>query len=324
MTDIYVDTSHDSARTSAPPDLMRGLEFLWLELTNRCNLQCAHCYSSSSPYEPESYGLQWVEWVRVLCEARTLGCRSVQFIGGEPLLYPALPDLIREARRLDYYIIEVFTNGTRLSDELVRLFADNGVMLATSFYSDDACSHDSITGVRGSQQKTIKAIERAVAAGIPTRVGVITMPENEARAQATVHFLRALGVEHVRLDRVRGIGRGHTFTNTRNPQEELCGACWRGRLALNSAGDVSLCVFSHFHKVGHISDGLATILESPALRTFRQEIRYMDETRRMASCRPMRCDPSDCDPGVCAPEECSPNTCLPECSPWNDVGRAPR
>jgi hypothetical protein len=87
---------------------------------------------------------------------------------------------------------------------------------------------------------------------------------------------------------------------------------------------VSLCVFSHFRKVGHISDGLATILKSPALRRFREEIRYMDETRRMASCRPMRCDPSDCDPGVCTPEECSPNTCIPECSPSNDVGRAPR
>src|SRR5262249_14075283 len=150
---------------------------------------------------------------------------------------------------------------------------------------------------------------------------IITMPENEARAQATVDFLRALGVTHVGLDRVRGIGRGDMFTNTRNRQEELCGACWRGRLALNSAGDVSLCVFSHFHKVGHISDGLATILESPALRTFRQEIRHMDETRRMAYCRPARCDPDPtCNPGVCGPDECSPTTCIPECNPSNDVG----
>ena len=25
------------------------LDFLWLELTNRCNLQCVHCYTQSPP-----------------------------------------------------------------------------------------------------------------------------------------------------------------------------------------------------------------------------------------------------------------------------------
>ena len=25
-----------------------GLDFLWLELTNRCNLRCVHCYTASA------------------------------------------------------------------------------------------------------------------------------------------------------------------------------------------------------------------------------------------------------------------------------------
>jgi len=35
-------------RMSATP-AGQGLDFLWLELTSRCNLRCIHCYAESSP-----------------------------------------------------------------------------------------------------------------------------------------------------------------------------------------------------------------------------------------------------------------------------------
>src|SRR5208283_2388709 len=39
------NASDANSRTS----LLRGLDFLWLELTSRCNLQCVHCYAESGP-----------------------------------------------------------------------------------------------------------------------------------------------------------------------------------------------------------------------------------------------------------------------------------
>ena len=70
------------------------------------------------------------EWHTTLAEAFDLGCRKVQFIGGEPTLYPRLPDLIADAGRRGYEFIEVFTNATLLSDSLLGTFLRWGARLA--------------------------------------------------------------------------------------------------------------------------------------------------------------------------------------------------
>lgn len=294
----------------AAANLIHGLDFIWLEITNRCNLQCSHCYANSGPHEPESHGMQVADWLQLLNDAHALGCRKVQFIGGEPLLYPGLPDLIRRARNLNYEIIEVYTNATRLSDDVARLFRENGVMLATSFYSDDDCTHDAMTGVRGSQKRTIKGLERAVAAGIPIRVGIVATEEQRAATNRTIEFLRGIGIDQIRVDHIRGVGRGSVKRECEDPKNELCGACWRGRLAVNSAGDVSPCVFSHFNNVGHASQGLTNILKSRALQDFRDEVRQI-EAVRSAFCNPDMCHPIPCNPQMCNPNECNPIQCNP-------------
>jgi MoaA/NifB/PqqE/SkfB family radical SAM enzyme len=56
-------------------------DFLWLELTNRCNLQCTHCYAESGPDADVSNQLSVGEYEHLLREAFELGCRKVQFIG---------------------------------------------------------------------------------------------------------------------------------------------------------------------------------------------------------------------------------------------------
>jgi MoaA/NifB/PqqE/SkfB family radical SAM enzyme len=33
-------------------ELMAGLHFLWLEITQKCNLSCVHCYADSTPHQP--------------------------------------------------------------------------------------------------------------------------------------------------------------------------------------------------------------------------------------------------------------------------------
>jgi MoaA/NifB/PqqE/SkfB family radical SAM enzyme len=297
-------------------DWINRLDFLWLEVTNRCNLQCSHCYADSSPYEPATHGLKQDDWLRVLVEARGLGCQSVQFIGGEPLLHVGLEELIQKAHLLGYTFIEVFSNGTRLHEGTLRFFSKYGVNFATSLYSTDPATHDAITRVRGSQAKTVRALQLAVELGVPTRVGVIEMAENEGSATNVVDYITSIGVKRVGVDRLRGVGRGQEGVGQENSYEALCGACWRGRLAINSAGDVSPCVFSHFCKIGEVSEGLSKILDKQKLHVFRTKVRNMDETRQVDFCWPSPCGPNDCAPNQCGPINCGPQNCGPtQCNP---------
>lgn len=312
-----------SSYVAVPPE--KGLDFLWLELTNQCNLQCHHCYAESGPYEPLTHGLQHDDWLAILEEAAKIECREVQFIGGEPLLYPRLHELIRFAHEQGYEHIEVFTNGTRLTERDIRFFREHGVALAFSYYSTDAATHDSLTQVQRSHQRTRRAIELAHLAQIPIRVSVIETSFNAGAYQEIMNELLALGIENIGLDFVRGVGRGACG---RQPQlADLCGNCGVNRLAINSRGDVAGCIMSHPWNVGDISQGIWPILQGKRLQELRENIHSVRGDIRA------ECEPSDyCNPhGFCAPRRtrpctprchpslsCRPNTCRPDrCTPGN-------
>src|SRR5690242_19112698 len=89
---------------------------LWLlaELTYRCPLHCVYC---SYPVEYTRYRseLSTVGWLKVLREARELGCVQLGFSGGEPLVRDDLEILLREAHALGYYT-NLITSGVGLNE----------------------------------------------------------------------------------------------------------------------------------------------------------------------------------------------------------------
>jgi MoaA/NifB/PqqE/SkfB family radical SAM enzyme len=297
--------------------VMNDLRFLWLEITAKCNLLCVHCYAESGPHG-ELYGnMTYEDWTRVINEAAELGCRTIQFIGGEPTMHPRLSDLVDHANHRRFAFIEVFTNATRLGQKLVGCFQRNRVHVATSFYSDDPAIHEQITRGEGSWPRTVHGIEKAVAAGLPLRVGVIETERNAGHAPRAIEFLKTLGVNEFRVDRQRGVGRGDLVQLGGNEEryEELCGQCWRGRLCVTPGGDTFPCVFSRATRLGDVRCGLAGILQTAKLAAFRHRVRAL-HAHAPDDCQPYPCPPEGpCDPhGGCPPTTCTPN-CSPPCAP---------
>ena len=137
------------------------LRMLWAELTRSCNEHCGHCYNDSGAHRAGEEKLGADDWFRILADARDRGASEVQFIGGEPTLVPWLADALLEAKRLGYTGIEIYTNGTRLSDSLISVCAQNGVSVAVSIYSHEPAIHDRITMLEGSHERTLDALRRA-------------------------------------------------------------------------------------------------------------------------------------------------------------------
>jgi MoaA/NifB/PqqE/SkfB family radical SAM enzyme len=80
--------------------------------------------------------------------------------------------------------------------------------MAVSVYADDPDVHDAVTHRIGSHRRTISNLQRMVAAGLDVRIGLIAMDVNKGRVDSTVSFLRGLGIEKVRIDVTRSVGRG--------------------------------------------------------------------------------------------------------------------
>jgi len=172
------------------------------------------------------------DWEAAIESAVGLGTSMVQFIGGEPTLHPALPGLIDHALRSGLEV-EIFSNLVHVSAPLWEVFAQSRVRLATSYYSDRADQHETITRRRGSYARTKANIAEAVRRSIPIRVGVIDVQDRQGVGQARTE-LTELGVDEVRVDRLRQVGRGVRDQHP-NPAQ-LCGHCGHDMIVISADG----------------------------------------------------------------------------------------
>jgi len=84
-----------------------------LAVTDRCNLTCRACHVSNNG----AGDLPFARISDMLESAYARGCRELYFTGGEPMLWRdgdrTLEDVIALARRIGFFHIHVYTNGTQ-------------------------------------------------------------------------------------------------------------------------------------------------------------------------------------------------------------------
>ncbi|UQA94040.1 radical SAM protein [Streptomyces halobius] len=225
------------------------LKFAWLEVTGLCNESCDHCYADSSP--KGTHGTMTAQdWKGTIDQLAAMGADDVQFIGGEPTLYPHLRELITHAHGAGLGI-EVFSNLTHVRESLWETFKACGVKLATSYYSDTAADHDKVTRLRGSHKRTRANVAKALDLGIPLRGGVVAVNQ-EQRVKEAAQDLLTLGVETVGGDRTRAFGRASK--GAAPTIADLCGHCAHEKCAIGPAGDVWPCVLGRFLTIGNVLD----------------------------------------------------------------------
>jgi radical SAM protein with 4Fe4S-binding SPASM domain len=295
------EAAHSAARS--PTD------FLWLEITAKCNLTCTHCYADSSP--TRSHGAMGSkDWKAVIRQAATLGVGMVQFIGGEPTLHPDFSELVSTAGDCGLGI-EVYSNLTHVTPYMWALFEEYRISLATSFYSTQPDVQDAITQHRGSQRRTLQNIREALQRSLPVRVGLVEVLDGQDVAAAE-DMLRSLGVGNTQLDKVRGVGRGLRSTEQQGSVDELCGGCAAARAAIDPDGWVYPCVFSRWMPVGNVREQrLDQILAGKGLHDTRSRLNMAFAQRDQAA---MQCDPQVvfCPPKMpCPPQQ----ACAPNCPP---------
>lgn len=274
---------------------LAGIQSLELEITGKCQLMCTHCLSESSPHA--SHGDMTPEdWRTVIIDAAALGIRTVQLIGGEPTVHPNWREFAELGLSLGLRV-EVYSNLFHVNPAWWDLFTQDGVILATSYYSDDPEEHDRITGKAGSYARTRCNIREAVTRGVTLRAGIVDILPGQRVAEARAE-LESMGVRRINTDRVRSVGRA-ALPGWKPTLDEMCGRCTRGRAAILPNGDLAGCVLSRDFPVGNVRDTrLADLLGGKSWAKLAESV---PPPARMA------CPPDDSD-------DCSPaNT--PSCDP---------
>jgi len=124
-----------------------------IELTERCNCNCIHCYINlpADDWNTKQRELSTDEVQGILREAASLGCLRIRFTGGEPLLREDFADIYMFARRLGLRVA-LFTNATLITPELSKLLASTPPLepIEVTVYGMERGSYESVTRASGS------------------------------------------------------------------------------------------------------------------------------------------------------------------------------
>ena len=112
-----------------------GPLYVNVDATHRCNLRCSYC-RWHSPLLKETLldrtarkDIAPAIFDGLCADLAALGTQKVQFVGaGEPMLHPAVFDLVRSTKRHGLQMV-VCTNGTRLARDGARKLVDSGIDL---------------------------------------------------------------------------------------------------------------------------------------------------------------------------------------------------
>lgn len=159
------------------------IKFAWIEVTDQCNLACRHCYNKS---DKNCNGKMTINQFKMVVDVlKKRGVSRIQFIGGEPFIDESLlkEELCYAVGKFEQ--IEIFTNGTLITNEWIDFFKNNHISVALSVYSYSDKEHDKVTGVKGSWEKTNTAITKLKRFDINYRVCNVLMKDVEIKEKNT-------------------------------------------------------------------------------------------------------------------------------------------
>lgn len=262
------------------------INYVWLELTGQCNCNCLHCYGDFGSPNPEviKNELSLQEWKEVISTIKKHGGNAIQFIGGEPLMYPNFEELLLFAHGIGIENIDIFTNGIFLNEKLASNILYVGASVRVSLYGFDEVSHDRITQIKGSFSALNYNLKLLKKMNIPTRIAVVIMQENQDCLDKMQSYIESIGHNYTGFDVVRHVThcsqKSHAVTNVevlrQRYMEEpgfftssekfntnrLWNSCWFGKFAVTSSGDIIPCIFARNLVCGNIrSDSFESIKE---------------------------------------------------------------
>jgi len=183
----------------APPHLF-ALSWNW---TNKCNMNCSHCYSRAESFEHELTTVQSLSCAQQICDS---GVFDVSFGGGECLMREDFFDILSYLceRNVD---CRLSSNGWHFDRATADRLLHTGLFQIN--FSLDSVSediHDELRRARGSYKRVIRSVRIAKKAGL--RVSLLSMltRQNITSLQEMIDFSLHLGVDEIAFKIVKEVG----------------------------------------------------------------------------------------------------------------------
>lgn len=184
-------------RRGTPP-----VPFPMISLTDRCNLRCVGCWVSS---HGTGRTLPVEDVHRIIHDSKARGVHFFGLLGGEPLLHPALVEIVTAHR--DCYF-QIFTNGALLDAPLAQAFRKAGNVTPLISIEGLEAESDARRGGRGVYAQARAALAHCREAGLVTGVATSVCRSNlaELASESFVQEVAAAGAHYLWYYMYRPVG----------------------------------------------------------------------------------------------------------------------
>ncbi len=178
----------------------RTLHDLRISVTDRCNFRCPYCmpkevFGPGYRFLRDPQLMTLAELTQIVRAFRSLGVEKVRLTGGEPLLRPDVPELIRIMKQeLGVPDLALTTNGWLLEKLAPALRAAGLDRLNVSVDSLDDTTAGKLNGQGFNVTRVLRGIDAAATLGLPVKINcVVQRGVNDTELPALCDYFRARG-----------------------------------------------------------------------------------------------------------------------------------
>jgi len=180
----------------------QSLSSFELEITARCNNNCRHCYINlpAGDKTAERAELTPEEISRLADEAVSLGALWCTLTGGEPLLRKDFNKIYFDLKKKGL-LVSVFTNGTLINIEHVRMFKRFPPRdIEVTVYGVTEETYENITRKKGSFSAFKKGLDLLFDNNVKVRLKAMALRSNLHEFQEIIQFCREKTKDYYRFD----------------------------------------------------------------------------------------------------------------------------
>jgi MoaA/NifB/PqqE/SkfB family radical SAM enzyme len=172
--------------------------------TRRCNLTCVHCYSDSGPQARDEIPLPVL--ADLIVDAASLGYEVLAVSGGEPFMYPHLPEFLGQAKAAGMRCV-LTSNGILVGPRRLGALAGRLDLLVLSLDGPPP-EHDRMRARDGAYDAMARRLGSIREAGIPFGFLFTLTQYNVHHLEWAAEFAAANGASLLQVHPLEPSGRG--------------------------------------------------------------------------------------------------------------------
>lgn len=200
-------TSGDSVFTSSSFVAEAPLK-VYFDFTNKCNLACRHCITSSSPDVDTTGELAGSRIIQLVNEMASMGVLELATGGGEPLLHPEWESLFDAVRHADLNLI-ITTNGLRLTPTRVEKLSDARPLEVRVSFDGGPELHEQVRGAN-TYRAALRGLALLIKKGMRATARLTLCRGAERELSTLFSDLANVGVRQCKVAVIKRSGRAAT------------------------------------------------------------------------------------------------------------------